>query len=369
MVDGAFRRAGGASDVVERGVLVAVFSERHTCRFEQSGACRFSLLSPQAGGAFDGVSGQLTAAHSGTLAAFLEALGMACGLLSNRHMASYAHVRIWVPLLLIGVLAGCSGDDDSEGAAACDPLKSSGSASLKLEHVLGIGKAEDGRFFVVDRPKSGSERLFVSSDGSLVRRDGGGGASSSTEPGIERMSLSSSGDDGLIVLIELRGSAVRMAILEGAAGGTKELSVDRSDAELLTIADESEIAGMPVRDLPGDVALEYSAQVDDGERLIVTRPEHDWSYEDFRVFFGPKDHVAERTVVNVTRARDGGSTNIRFKVGELDAEVFFPNRLTGDGGESITEPVTLTIGSKQFGIERLPQDAPEIDGLEFRCFE
>ena len=52
------------------------------------------------------------------------------------------------------------------------------------------------------------------------------------------------------------------------------------------------------------VFLEYNAQATDGRFLVVVRPKDEWTYEDFRVFFGPSDRVAQRHVAkSVTRPR------------------------------------------------------------------
>jgi hypothetical protein len=46
--------------------------------------------------------------------------------------------------------------------------------------------------------------------------------------------------------------------------------------------------------LPGEVVVESVADAADGSRIVVTRPKDDWTYDDFRVFYGTNGHLVER---------------------------------------------------------------------------
>ena len=187
-----------------------------------------------------------------------------------------------------------------------------------------------------------------------------------SEGAVKRIGLTVGGDAPFTLLIELGGAMTRMMVVEGSLGRDKNLTISAAAGEELEIVSKAALDSLAVQNLPGDVHVEYSARLSDGARLIVLRPEHDWSYEDFRVFFGPADRVEERHVTSVTRARDGGSTHIDFEVGSEAAVAFFPSRLAVDG-VARDEPDTLEIGAKSLDLERLPMEALELDGLKFAC--
>jgi hypothetical protein len=269
-------------------------------------------------------------------------------------------------LLLLGAAAssGCPAADSE--LVACEPLATT-NVPLELGTVIAVGKAKDGTLFAADQPGDPGElRLFVSEGKALVRHEINGSGEQS-EGTLKRIGLTVGGDAPFTLLIELGGAMTRMMVVEGPLGRDKNLNISNAQGEALEVVSKGALDSLVVQNLPGDVQVEYSARVRDGARLIVTRPEHDWSYEDFRVFFGPADRVEERHVTSVTRALDGGSTHIDFKVGSEAAVAFFPSRLTIDG-VTPDEPDTLEISAKSFEIERLPMDALELDGLTFECF-
>ena len=269
-------------------------------------------------------------------------------------------------LLLTAALlgSGCPQDDDgpqSSRAAHTTPVP------IKLGHVTAVGKATDGTLYVVDdNPEDPSDhRLFVSDDLTLVRREVSG-SGESNEDGAQRLSLSVVGAKPFTLFVEIRGTPTRMLVVSGPLQD-KNLDISAHEGDELEVVDASVLSGLRARNLPGDVVVEYSAKVESTRRLIVTRPEHDWSYEDFRVFFGESDRVEEQNVISVVRALDGGSTWIRFKLGAEDAEAFFPTRLQAPGEQAPTEPDTLEIGSKSLEIELLPMDEQDLEGLSFMC--
>ena len=116
--------------------------------------------------------------------------------------------------------------------------------------------------------------------------------------------------------------------------------------DVLTVMTAEEIAGMPVFDLPDGLIVEYSAHLPDGQALMVTRPGHDWAYEDFRLFLGTNVQMVERSVLSVDRAKDGGTTTIVFTLDGARATAYFPAP-SADAGASLTTAgatVSLTIG-------------------------
>jgi hypothetical protein len=268
-------------------------------------------------------------------------------------------------LLIVSVsMLGCQSSDSDP--VACKPLESEES-QIALRDVIAVGKAALGTLYVVDEGAGSPEfRVFVSEGLALVRHDVAG-SGESNESGLRRLTVTTTGDDVFTLFIEIDGVAKRMVREDGPLRD-KNLDPSAHLGEELEILDEDVLQGLRVRNLPGDVRIEYSARVDEDQRLVVTRPEHDWTYEDFRLFFGPPDRVEERRVTSVERALDGGSTWIKFKVGAEPAEAFFPAHIDIPGQPpEPDEPDTLTIGSKSHAIERLTLEDPDVDELNFLC--
>jgi hypothetical protein len=149
-------------------------------------------------------------------------------------------------------------------------------------------------------------------------------------------------DPAFVLQIDIpAGGTLRMGVLNGTLKDSKTIVIGQQGEEL-TVLPAGAIAGMPVRNLPGDVVVEYAAALPDGEVMVVTRPRDDWSYTDFRLFLGTMGAVTERKVSNVVRAKDGGSTTITFDLDGTSAVASFPV-LFADGG-FVPGPATLTAG-------------------------
>lgn len=123
------------------------------------------------------------------------------------------------------------------------------------------------------------------------------------------------------------------------------------------------IAGMPLHNLPGTILVEYAAELPDQRVMVVTRPEDDWTYDDFRLFLGQVDSLLERRVDSVVRYKDGGSTTITFELDGAKAVASFPVVSTPDGFKP--GQATLTAAGKAEDLTRLA-DAPA--GAAYRCF-
>jgi hypothetical protein len=100
--------------------------------------------------------------------------------------------------------------------------------------------------------------------------------------------------------------------------------------------------------------------------LVVLRPEHDWNYENFRLFLGPSNNLEERQVTNATRALDGGSTWIMFQLSGHEATAFFPHRLLGPDTIQ-AEPATLEAAGTTRELRLLSSAASDLDGVSFVC--
>jgi hypothetical protein len=226
--------------------------------------------------------------------------------------------------------------------------------------VVAAGKQADGTLIVVDRTGSGENHVFVSQPGALVRQRVIGSGSGNDAAGMWLQFALGTTDMPWSLRVELpAGAAPRMGVVRGPLDS--KTFVIGEKGEVLTIVGPEAYAGLAVRNLPGDVYVEYLGTVEDGRRLVVTRPADDFRYEDFRLFLslGAPDHLVERMVIEVSRARDGGTTDIRFDLDGAVAVAHFPAPQLGGGA-------TLTAGGRTLTITTQPPGTrPE--GVAFFC--
>jgi hypothetical protein len=234
---------------------------------------------------------------------------------------------------------------------------------IALDDVIAVGRDSEGTLYVADEPSGADEaRVFVSDGDTLVRRHVSGGGQG-RDGDVEFRLFGVDGSSGPFQwLIETAAGETRMAIAAGEEDRTTRIDELGPEAELLEVLDESALEGLAVRNFPGVIEVEYVAETEDGELLLVTRPAEDWSYDDFRLFYGPEDRLLEREVMSVRRQRDGGSTHIEFDVNGEQAVVFFPVEL----GAAEPPQATLTIGDTTEPLARLGEDELP-DGAEFLC--
>ena len=122
------------------------------------------------------------------------------------------------------------------------------------------------------------------------------------------------------------------------------------------------------RNLENVVVVEYFAEVENGDTLLVTRPKYDMrGVEDMGLFYGAAPELIERRVSEFLRASDGGSTVIVFGLGGETALAKFPVRLTEEGLE--WEPATLTIGGDTLALTRREPDDFVAHDYTFECFD
>src|SRR5262249_53431770 len=136
------------------------------------------------------------------------------------------------------------------------------------------------------------------------------------------------------------GVATRMGIVHGTlADKTFEIGVVGTVLELVPRAT---LDGMTLANLPGTSIVESSELTSDGHRLAVVRPQNDWTYADFRIFYGTDARMVERPVIQVSR---GSATYLTFKLDGAEANAvlsnpFFspatPSTLTLAGGKTLT---------------------------------
>jgi hypothetical protein len=262
-------------------------------------------------------------------------------------------------LLAALLLSACS--NDAGGTEDCDPFAAH-TEPIALDTVLGVGKDALGTYYVIDE-RGDEQRVFVSNGDRLERQRVEGGGSSNDGQGM--LDIFDVEDHDPVFTLELlrSGDSTRMAVRVGEIG-TKGFTIGE-EGEELTVVPVSEIAGKKVSNLPGEVVMEYAAELGDGRALIVLRP-RDGTYEDFRVFLGLPDALAERVVTNVSRARDGGSTTIDFEIGNAAVTASFPVEFDDATMTFKPGPATLEVDGKVESLTRL--DEPPADAA-YTCLK
>jgi hypothetical protein len=259
-------------------------------------------------------------------------------------------VRGWFVVLVIA-LVGCDPKDGGE-PQVCDPFEAQ-EQPIELHTVLGIGRDAAGTIYLADDGESAEDHVFVSAGGELVRRRVTGGGSGGDAGGQHYLFGL---EDPFVTLQILVPSAapMRMGVAAGEVEGYFEIGEVGEELEVL---DDAAIAEMPLRNLPGEVSLEYAAQLDDGRWIVVTSPRDAEGYEEFRAFFGPLDAMHEHTIEDVGRELDGGTTTIEIDVDGALATAYFPADRHG-------LPSTLTLDGE---IETLTRLDVAPDGATYRC--
>lgn len=246
---------------------------------------------------------------------------------------------------------------------------------MELGTILGVGQDAQSTIYLADEVTSPyADRVFVS-DGDTLYRKRVRGSGSSGGPVDEDFAFSYEVAPSALrtLLIQRRGGVVTAMAL-GPGDNRGFIGTPAATDEMLTVLDANAISGMKVRNLPGEVVLEYLADVEDGNVIVVTRPRDDWSYSDFRLFYGTLDQMLERKVLNVYRGND---TDIIFLVGSSQFDVHFSIVYdVSDAGVSVhSGPATLDTGNGNIldvterhldadGGELTPSSLP---GFSFTC--
>jgi len=260
--------------------------------------------------------------------------------------------------------ASGTGGQPSGGSAACDPLAPQ-EQPITLGTVLGVGKGPDGTTYLADEITSPSmlDRVFVSEGQFLVRKRVTGSGQNGGAP--DQASYTFSFDDGgsgtALLLATEMGQATAMGL---GPPNTKGFIGDPGAVTTpLTVENRSVLADFTLKNLPGEVTIEYVADLDDGSEIVVTRPTDDGTYDDFRLFWGSPGGLVERLVTNVSRARSGGTT-IEFRYDGGTATATFTWVLDPD--TSHPGPGTLKAGSEQGMTQRFPTPTT-LPEMSFSC--
>jgi hypothetical protein len=240
----------------------------------------------------------------------------------------------------------------------CDPFAPK-PLPIALGTVIAVGQSLAGVIYAVDQLDS-SQRVFVSdASGTLVRQRIAGSGSG---PDFYVFDVSDH-DPAFVLQIDMpAGGTLRMGVVNGTLKDSKTFVIGQQGEEL-TVLPTGAIAATAVRNLPGEVVVEYVATLSDGDVMVVTRPRDDWSYTDFRLFLGPLGAVAERQVSNVSRMKDGGSTTITFELDGGSAVASFPV-VFADGGFA-SGPATLSLGGNTTPLGR---QVAQPAGATYLCF-
>jgi hypothetical protein len=267
-----------------------------------------------------------------------------------------------LPHLLAAIfgLVGCGGGGSSPGPASktCDPLADD-PQPITLGEVLGAGRDANGVVYVIDQPHQGEPRLFVSEGMALRRRPtSGSGAGEQPDGSSFEIVTSGMGDAALAVeVVTDAGGALTMGVFHGALA-TKTFTIGMQ-GDTVTVLGPDALEGYALENLPGRIYVEYVATLPDGRTMVVTRPEVDWSYADFRVFLSTSatSPLLERRVINIVRA---SFTNILFDLDGTQAAAHFSSSLAPG-------PSTLSVGADSFELTVMTPGTRPPTGVTFFC--
>jgi hypothetical protein len=270
------------------------------------------------------------------------------------------------------VLIACSSASTSPSAPSaettCDPLATQPTA---LATILGVGKDETGILYVADQGGVAAEpsivRVFVASDGSLVRQHVIGSGSSNAED-IETFESPDGSTAPRDLAMQIAGGKATSMTLgpEGSAKSRIE-GVDAGAAAALTLVGPTAVQGMPAIDLPG--AVSYVADAASGEAIVVTAPlEDDQGSAAFHLFYGTPGAMVERPIVSFNQSLSG-YPSIGFTVGSQTYVMAISSVPAPDGGLFETPgPVTVTPGGGPGVIFTLRMPTPtSVSGFTFTC--
>ncbi|HEY5375626.1 MAG TPA: hypothetical protein VIK01_18230 [Polyangiaceae bacterium] len=245
-------------------------------------------------------------------------------------------------------MGGNAGGNAAAGASslgACDPLAAiTTSVQLDVSQVVAAGQASDGSLYVIYN----RDQLFVGSDTDLVERVvlGSGESPSQTD-------LDYTDDDGTPVVVEVvhDDMGTRMAV---AHGMQKSKGIDSGNGEPLTPVDAALVAKLSASTTQ-TFDVDFAASLADGRELVVIAPVRGSSYDEFRVFLGPVDAVAQQTVTNF-QSSQSGQRFATVTIGGAPADLTYlaggPSALNPAGG-----PSTLTIAGTAYALTEGPVSA------------
>lgn len=142
------------------------------------------------------------------------------------------------------------------------------------------------------------------------------------------------------------------------------LQYERPNSVQLTTTTTVDVNKYKLENFPPTTHIEYLAQQQSGQYVLVTRSFYDWN-GDVVLHYGLPDQMGNCQVVNFLRATDGGSTWISFMVGLKSYEAYFGVKWDTAGisnGKS-----WLKIGNDTLNLERKNASIETLQNLGFDC--
>lgn len=253
--------------------------------------------------------------------------------------------------------------------AYCDPLEAIDQPLRLGDFIVAAKNSLETIYAAYETDDDSGDYLLFVSEGDILYRKfiSGSGEGRDGDNQSYLFSVVEEESDGFTLLVEIDADDNMTAALVRDSDYEGRIDEIGGNGELLEVLDSAKVEMMEKQNLPGIVSIEYLAEVQGGKTIVVTRPEYDWSYEDFKLYYGTAKEMKQLTVLEVLRAQDGGSTWITFQIDSSTAEVAFPVNLTPDGVE--WEPATLTIDDQEYAVTRLDTDAIDLSEFTFVCNE
>jgi hypothetical protein len=292
-----------------------------------------------------------------------------------------------VLILLFALLTQCNvpsdPSDPTSGNSLCSELAGSRYNPVTLGELLCVARDSTGVFYIIDSVGS-TLRCFISRNDSLLRKTVLGSGIISQEyyfisiqddAQLIFRNANNSWSDAYIWMHgkctkcdSLLSSHMDSRSLDSLAEGWKDvceyLKNESANCHSLAIAAADDIQNYHCINFPPATRIEYLALQQQRYYLLVTRDEYDWT-GDVVVHYGIADQMQKRDVVSFSRARDGGSTWIKFMVGLQQYEAFFGVQWDSTGihpGNSYIKIDTDTIA-----VERISWNREILTELGFDC--
>lgn len=248
-----------------------------------------------------------------------------------------------------------------------------------------VARAADGQVYVIDRLDHGygrpgvdgvlHSRLFVADAQTLVRVPGGTGGSQSTPTHIYASFGSADGAiSGLIRLERKPGypenitpSETAVVVFETPPAGGPAIEEVFDEGTPLEVLSECEATGYAVEDLEQSRRIEYVAEDELGNLILVAVPAIDWDVQSATLFYGPPDAVLQRPVLAFGRRRDGGTTDIRFDYEGAESTLRFQVGCNGPFTHDCEGTLQRPDGALSVSIPS--KDPALLEGKTFLCHD
>ena len=203
--------------------------------------------------------------------------------------------------------AGSSSGGTANGGAigggapyVCDPLAPVTSAvTLDASDLIAAGTDVDGTVYILSG-KSGTQRLFVGSS-SAVAEEPEAGTGETNENSETTWVFDYNDDAGMQIAVEAQqsSSGLRMGVVKGNVSG-KTFDIG-SSGSVLTLMAAATAAAIPAT-TTATSHIEYTGSSPDGTVVFLVAPDHDFSFDNFKLFFGPTNDVQQIDIMTIGRS-------------------------------------------------------------------